>query len=38
MLELKRYPVGMFHDAAGFQAEVTGFRNAVLAASKGWES
>jgi len=38
MLELKRYPVGMFHDAAGFEAEVTGFRNAILAASKGWGS
>jgi len=32
-LELKRYPVGMYHDAVGFRAEVTGFRTAVLAAS-----
>ena len=32
-LELKRYPVGLFHDAVGFRAEVTGFRTAVLAAS-----
>jgi peptidoglycan/xylan/chitin deacetylase (PgdA/CDA1 family) len=38
MLELKRYPVGLYHDSAGFQAEVTGFRSAVLAASKGLAS
>lgn len=35
LMELKRYPVGMYHDAGGFEAEVTGFRAAVLAAGKG---
>ena len=33
-LELKRYPVALYHDDAGFRAEVTGFRSALLAA--GW--
>jgi peptidoglycan/xylan/chitin deacetylase (PgdA/CDA1 family) len=35
LLELKRYPVGIYHDQDGFRAEVTGLRTAVLAASKG---
>jgi hypothetical protein len=35
MLELKRYPVGIYHDSAGFRAEVTGFRNGLRAAGKG---
>ena len=34
-LELKRYPVGLYHDAVDFRAEVTGFRTAVLRASMG---
>ena len=33
LLELKRYPVALYHDDAGFCAEVTGFRTALLAAS-----
>lgn len=33
--ELKRYPVGMYHDDAGFRSEVTGFRTALLAAGRG---
>jgi len=33
LLELKRYPVALYHDDAGFCAEVTGFRSALLAAS-----
>lgn len=32
-LELKRYPIGLFHDDAGFRAEVTGLRSALRAAS-----
>jgi peptidoglycan/xylan/chitin deacetylase (PgdA/CDA1 family) len=35
-LELKRYPVGLYHDAAAFRAEVTGLRRAVLRASMGF--
>jgi len=27
--ELRRYPVGLFHDEGSFRAEVTGFRNAL---------
>ena len=38
LLELKRYPVGIYHDEDGFRAEVTGFRTAVLAASRGLAS
>lgn len=38
MLELKRYPVGLYHDSDGFRAEVTGFRTAVLAAGRGLEA
>lgn len=34
MLELRRYPVALFHDDAGFRAEVTGFRSAVLTATR----
>jgi peptidoglycan/xylan/chitin deacetylase (PgdA/CDA1 family) len=30
LLELRRYPVGIAHDNAGFCAEVTGFRTALL--------
>jgi peptidoglycan/xylan/chitin deacetylase (PgdA/CDA1 family) len=33
--ELKRYPVGLYHDSADFRAEVTGFRTAVLRTSMG---
>lgn len=33
LLELKRYPVSLYHDDAGFSAEVTGFRGILLAAS-----
>ena len=33
LLELRRYPVGIHHDEAGFRAEVSGFRTALLAAS-----
>jgi peptidoglycan/xylan/chitin deacetylase (PgdA/CDA1 family) len=33
-LELRRYPVGLFHDEAGFRAEVTGFRSVVLQATQ----
>jgi peptidoglycan/xylan/chitin deacetylase (PgdA/CDA1 family) len=35
LLELRRYPVGLYHDAADFRAEVTGFRTAVLAVGRG---
>ena len=38
LLELRRYPVGMYHDSAAFSAEVTGFRTAVLTAGKGFAS
>ncbi len=34
MLDLRRYPVSLYHDDAGFRAEVTGFRSAVLAATR----
>jgi peptidoglycan/xylan/chitin deacetylase (PgdA/CDA1 family) len=37
-LELKRYPVGIYHDASAFPAEVTGFRTAVLTAGGGLAS
>jgi len=33
VLGLRRYPVSLYHDDAGFRAEVTGFRSAVLAAT-----
>jgi peptidoglycan/xylan/chitin deacetylase (PgdA/CDA1 family) len=29
-LELMRYPIGLFHDDAGFSVEVSGFRSALL--------
>lgn len=32
-LELRRYPIGIYHDNAGFRAEVTGFRSAVRQAA-----
>ena len=35
MLELRRYPVALFHDDSGFRAEVTGFRSALLAMGRG---
>jgi len=38
LLELRRYPVGMFHDSAGFRVEVAGIRAAVLAATGGFGS
>jgi peptidoglycan/xylan/chitin deacetylase (PgdA/CDA1 family) len=38
LLELRRYPVGMYHYAVAFSAEVTGFRSAVLAACRGMAS
>jgi len=38
LLELRRYPVGLYHDDSGFCAEVTGFRNAVLWANRRFES
>ena len=31
--ELKRYPLTLYHDAARFRAEVTGFRSALLSAT-----
>jgi len=31
-LELRRYPVGLFHDMDGFRAEISGFRATVLSA------
>jgi peptidoglycan/xylan/chitin deacetylase (PgdA/CDA1 family) len=34
-LELKRFPVGLYHGNTEFRAEVTGFRAMVLAASRG---
>jgi peptidoglycan/xylan/chitin deacetylase (PgdA/CDA1 family) len=33
LLELRRYPISLHHDEAGFCAEVTGFRSALLTVS-----
>lgn len=33
-LRLKRYPLGLWHDEAGFQAEVTGFRSVLLSLAR----
>jgi peptidoglycan/xylan/chitin deacetylase (PgdA/CDA1 family) len=38
LLELKRFPVGLYHGSSGFRAEVTGFRSVVLGASGGMRS
>jgi len=38
LLELKRYPVGLYHDGAGFSAELVGFRSALLAVSRSLPS
>jgi peptidoglycan/xylan/chitin deacetylase (PgdA/CDA1 family) len=35
-LELKRYPVGLYHGASAFRAEVTGFRTKVLRVGMGF--
>jgi peptidoglycan/xylan/chitin deacetylase (PgdA/CDA1 family) len=32
--ELRRFPIGLYHDNIGFRAEVTGFRAIVLAAGR----
>jgi peptidoglycan/xylan/chitin deacetylase (PgdA/CDA1 family) len=37
LLELKRYPVGIYHGKAGFVTEVTGFRTALRSIGKGVE-
>jgi peptidoglycan/xylan/chitin deacetylase (PgdA/CDA1 family) len=34
LLELSRYPVGRYHDEAGFRAEVTGFRSLLLSLTR----
>ena len=34
LLELRRYPVGLWHDESVFPAEITGFRNALLTARR----
>lgn len=34
LLELRRYPVGLYHDEVSFRAEVIGFRSALLAATR----
>ena len=38
LLELKRYPVGLYHDCAGFSAELVGFRSILLAVSRSLPS
>jgi peptidoglycan/xylan/chitin deacetylase (PgdA/CDA1 family) len=34
LLHLRRYPIGLYHDAGNFGAEVTGFRSVVLNLSR----
>jgi peptidoglycan/xylan/chitin deacetylase (PgdA/CDA1 family) len=36
LLALKRYPLTLQHGEAAFRAEVTGFRNVLLAANRKW--
>ncbi len=36
-LELRRYPIGKWHDAARFAAEVTGFRSAARRLARSWQ-
>lgn len=33
MLELRRYPIALYHDDVGFRSEITGFRNVLLTLS-----